>query len=42
MVVVWECWDEIRKDKAQLELSLARDVENSNQGFYRYTKQKKK
>jgi len=35
------CRDEIRKEKAQLELNLASDV-NNNKGSYRYTGQKRK
>jgi len=47
----WEAWkkyrnavqthrDEIRKDKVQTELNMARDVKNKK-GFYRYTDQKR-
>ncbi|KAK4811145.1 LOW QUALITY PROTEIN: hypothetical protein QYF61_019776 [Mycteria americana] len=37
-----ECTDGIRKAKAQLELSLARDAKNNKKGFYRYVGQKRK
>jgi len=35
------CRDAIRKDMAQLELILARDVKNNKKGFYRYVGQKR-
>ncbi|KFZ60398.1 hypothetical protein N338_05724, partial [Podiceps cristatus] len=38
---VWNCRDGIRKAKAQMELSLARDVKNNKKGFYRYIGQKR-
>jgi len=34
------CRDAVRKAKAQLELKLARDVENYKQGFFRYINNK--
>jgi len=36
------CRDEVRKAKARLELSLARDAKNNEKGFYRYVSQKRK
>jgi len=38
----WLCKDEVRRAKAQLELSLARDAKNNKKGFYRYVSQKRK
>ena len=35
------CGDGVRKAKAQLELNLARDAKNNNEGFYRHISQKK-
>jgi len=37
----WLCRDGVKKDKAQLELNLARVAKN-NKGFYRYVNQKTK
>jgi len=36
------CRDEVRRAKAQLELSLARDAKNNKKGFYRYVSQERK
>ena len=37
---VWMCRDGIRKVKAWMELSLARDTKNNKKGFSRYIGQK--
>ena len=34
--------DGVRKNKAQLELNLARDTNNNSKGFYKYISQKTK
>ena len=39
---IWMCRDRIRKAKAQVELSLARDAKNNKKGIYRYICQKRK
>jgi len=39
---VWMCRDGIRKAKARMELSLARDAKNNRKGFYRYIAQIRK
>jgi len=39
--VAQECREGIRKDKAQLELNLARDMKN-NRGFFRHIGQQRK
>lgn len=36
------CRDGIRKAKANLELSLVRDVKGNNNGFYKYISSKRK
>ena len=36
------CRDGVRKDKAQLELNLAREAKNNKKFFYRYVSRKKK
>ena len=38
----WMCGDGIRKVKAWMELSLARDAKNNRKRFYRYIAQKRK
>ena len=42
MDAAWWCRYRVRKAKAQLELSLARDAENNKRGFCRYVSQKRK
>lgn len=40
--VVWTCNDGIRKDKAQMEWILVKDVKNNQEGFYKCMGQKRK
>jgi len=35
------CRDGVRKAKAQLELTLAKEAKNNKKGFYRYVSRKK-
>lgn len=36
------CHDDLRKDKAQMEWNLAKDVKNNKEGFCKYIGQKRK